>query len=211
VGSIDDWDTFLKSAYDSLKPGGWVQSFEPSPQWESDDDSIPEDTALKQWGRFFVEGGRKFGRSFTVVDDGLQRKSMESAGFVDIDEYNIKVRCYFFLLSSLCPRRKGTYVHYSNPLESGPPMRSCESGGHSSGLQWSEMPRAWSYSLRVRWAGRRRRFLFFWPSSGVRCAPAGTMPITEIRSCGAGSPNDSRGLCFRLRRGPTMLYLDVVK
>ncbi|KAK5657221.1 hypothetical protein OQA88_3279 [Cercophora sp. LCS_1] len=91
VGSIDDWNALFKRAYDSLKPGGWIQSFEPSPEWETEDDgTLPEDTALGQWGRIFVEWGRRSGRSFTVVADELQRKGMESAGFVDIDEFNTK-------------------------------------------------------------------------------------------------------------------------
>lgn len=52
---------------------------------------IPEDSALSQWGKFFVEGGKIIGRPFTVLDDGLQRKGMEAAGFVDIQEFDYKV------------------------------------------------------------------------------------------------------------------------
>ncbi|KAK4449736.1 S-adenosyl-L-methionine-dependent methyltransferase [Podospora aff. communis PSN243] len=90
VGSIDDWNALLKRAYDSLKPGGWLQSFEPSVVWETDDGTLPKDSALYQWGPIFTEWGAKSGRSFTVLEDGLQRKAMESAGFVDIDEFNTK-------------------------------------------------------------------------------------------------------------------------
>jgi len=59
--------------------------------WETDDGTLPKDSALYQWGPIFTEWGAKSGRSFTVVDDELQRKAMESAGFVDIDEFNTKV------------------------------------------------------------------------------------------------------------------------
>jgi len=90
VGSIQDWDSLFRNAYETLKPGGWVQSYEPSPEWETDDDTIPADSALKQWGRLFIEGGRKLGRSFTVVADGTQRNAMERAGFVGIDEFDVK-------------------------------------------------------------------------------------------------------------------------
>ncbi|KAK7416176.1 hypothetical protein QQX98_005373 [Neonectria punicea] len=51
---------------------------------DCDDGSITEKSAMHQWGRFFVEGGRKIGRSFTIVEDGVQKKSMEDAGFVPI-------------------------------------------------------------------------------------------------------------------------------
>lgn len=50
---------------------------------------------MHQWGKFFVEGGKKIGRSFTIVEDGVQRSAMEKAGFVDLEEKNFKVSCPF--------------------------------------------------------------------------------------------------------------------
>ena len=91
MGSIDDWTALFERARDCLKPGGWLESYEMSPIWMSDEARITPDTALGQWGKIFVEGGRCSGRPFTVVDDGLQRKAMEAAGFVDIQERDIKV------------------------------------------------------------------------------------------------------------------------
>ena len=91
VGSIDDWYLLFKRAYACLKPGGWLESYEMSTVWESDDGSVGENTALAQWGKFYVEGGRQSGRTFTVVYDDLQRKAMEAAGFVEIGERDIKV------------------------------------------------------------------------------------------------------------------------
>ncbi|KAK0631451.1 S-adenosyl-L-methionine-dependent methyltransferase [Immersiella caudata] len=91
VGSIDDWNALFKRAYDSLKPGGWFQSYEPSPVWETDDGpALPKDSALYQWGTICTGWGAKAGRSFTVVADGVQRVAMEAAGFVDVDEVNTK-------------------------------------------------------------------------------------------------------------------------
>ena len=55
---------------------------------------MTDKSALAQWGRFFVEGGKKINRTFTMVPDGLQREAMEKAGFVDIEEKNIKVAFY---------------------------------------------------------------------------------------------------------------------
>lgn len=91
VGSIDDWDALFQKAWNCLRPGGWLESYEISPAWESDDDSIPTDSAMGQWGGIFIEGGRQSGRSFTVVKDEVQRKAMEAAGFQGIQEKNIKV------------------------------------------------------------------------------------------------------------------------
>ncbi|KAM0549227.1 hypothetical protein ACHAPJ_009537 [Fusarium lateritium] len=45
---------------------------------------------MGQWGKFFIEGGKKLGSTFTVVEDGIQRKEMEKAGFVDIQEFDFK-------------------------------------------------------------------------------------------------------------------------
>ena len=68
-----------------------MESLEPSPIVESDHVQIPEDAALHQWGKFYVEGGKILGRSFTVMNDNLQRKGMEAAGFVDLQEFEYKV------------------------------------------------------------------------------------------------------------------------
>lgn len=57
----------------------------------SDDDSVPEKSAISQWGKFFENGGKTMGRSFLVVHEGTQRKAMEEAGFVDIQEWEFKV------------------------------------------------------------------------------------------------------------------------
>lgn len=91
-GSIADWDALFADAYRTCKPGGWLESHEASAIARSDHEEIPDSAAISQWTKFFVEGGRKTGRLFTVVDDGLQRKAMEKAGFVDIQEHNWKVR-----------------------------------------------------------------------------------------------------------------------
>lgn len=91
VGSIADWNELFKEAYAATRPGGWVESTEGSPHMVADDGSVAEDSAISQWGKFFEEGGRKMGRSFMVVDEGTQRAAMEQAGFVDIEERDIKV------------------------------------------------------------------------------------------------------------------------
>lgn len=58
---------------------------------ESDDGTIKDSDAMGQWGKLFTEGGNKIGRSFRIVIDGTLRKAMEDAGFVDIEERDVKV------------------------------------------------------------------------------------------------------------------------
>ncbi|KAK3357809.1 S-adenosyl-L-methionine-dependent methyltransferase [Lasiosphaeria hispida] len=91
LGCIPDWTHLFKQAFATLKPGGYLESYEGSPNVYTDDDTLPPTSAIAQWGPLFINGGKAIGRSFTIVDDGVQRKAMEEAGFVDIEEKRIKV------------------------------------------------------------------------------------------------------------------------
>jgi ubiquinone/menaquinone biosynthesis C-methylase UbiE len=91
VGCIPDWTEQFKQAFKVLKPGGYLESFEASPRIESDDGTVAPGSPLNRWGDIFLKAGEKSGRSFTVIEEGLQRKSMEEAGFVDLQEWNFKV------------------------------------------------------------------------------------------------------------------------
>ncbi|CRK22789.1 hypothetical protein BN1708_013496 [Verticillium longisporum] len=91
-GAITDWPALFREAYRTARPGGWCQSCEAECLIRSDDGSITPDTAMGSlWSRLFVEGGQRFGRSFTVLSDELQRQGMQEAGFVDLHEVNFKV------------------------------------------------------------------------------------------------------------------------
>ncbi|KAJ4033704.1 hypothetical protein NW758_011312 [Fusarium oxysporum] len=91
VGSIVDWPGLFKQAYKCLKPGGYIESHEASPCIGSDDNSVSEDSAMGQWGKIFMEGGRKLQRPFSILEDNVQVESMKEAGFVTIGEEEIKV------------------------------------------------------------------------------------------------------------------------
>ncbi|KAL6408436.1 hypothetical protein AUP68_08293 [Ilyonectria robusta] len=91
-GCIADWTALFKQAYKCLKPGGIIETMEPSANIESDDGTVEESSAMGQWGKIFIEGGQKIGRTFTVFQDNVQSKSLEEAGFVDLHEHQYKVR-----------------------------------------------------------------------------------------------------------------------
>ncbi|KAL1874364.1 hypothetical protein VTK73DRAFT_447 [Phialemonium thermophilum] len=56
VGSIDDWTALMRRAYDALRPGGYIESFEASSCIVSDDGSVTDDSAMGQWGPDSAEG-----------------------------------------------------------------------------------------------------------------------------------------------------------
>jgi len=90
-GSITDWNALFENAYRVCKPGGWVESYEPTCNAESDDGTVPPGSAHSEWGKFFVEGAKKMGRSCTIVEDDIQIEAMKNAGFVDIKYVDKKV------------------------------------------------------------------------------------------------------------------------
>ncbi|KAL2017405.1 hypothetical protein VTK56DRAFT_2207 [Thermocarpiscus australiensis] len=87
-GSIADWAELFRQAYRVLRPGGYVESFEADAHVTSEDGSIAAGSPLDQWAKVFAEGGKKFGRSFLVVEEDLQRKGLEAAGFTNLVEWN---------------------------------------------------------------------------------------------------------------------------
>lgn len=93
-GAIADWTALFQEAFRACKPGGWAESSECEPVAISDDGTVTAEksTLGSVWGKLFVDGGKKMGRSFAVLSENLQRKWMEEAGFVDIQKYNYKVR-----------------------------------------------------------------------------------------------------------------------
>lgn len=85
IGTIADWTKFYGEAFRVCAPGGWMETHESTVEWRSDvEGAIPEDSAMGQWSKVYWEGGRKFGRTFRVIEEDIQRKGMEEAGFVDI-------------------------------------------------------------------------------------------------------------------------------
>lgn len=91
-GTIADWTALFKEAHRTLTGGGWVQDCQIDPRFRSDDGTTDEVEAMQRWSRLFEESGVKTGASFTAVADGLQRKSLEEAGFEDVQTKTFKVR-----------------------------------------------------------------------------------------------------------------------
>lgn len=90
-GAITDWTALFREAHRCTRPGGWIQSCEIDPCFESDDGTIEGNSAIETWNALFLEGGKKLGNSFSVVKENLQVEAMHEAGFVDIRQVDHKV------------------------------------------------------------------------------------------------------------------------
>ncbi|KAI8710567.1 Asparaginase [Fusarium sp. LHS14.1] len=86
AGSITDWDKFAKHAFAALQPGGYFECHELSMSFGSDDNTHENCASIIEWEEFWKDVGTNSGRSFTVVEDGRLKKSMELAGFKDIQK-----------------------------------------------------------------------------------------------------------------------------
>ncbi|KAF4998317.1 hypothetical protein FDECE_11834 [Fusarium decemcellulare] len=91
IGSIKDWPSLMKQAFRVCKPGGYVESYKGSPDIESNDDTVPEGSAMADWGPIFKKAGVKIGRPFTVLHEDLARGTMKEAEFVDIESRDFKI------------------------------------------------------------------------------------------------------------------------
>lgn len=98
IGAVQDWPALYAQAFAALKPGGWLESYEPASTFESDDGTVTDDCAVMQWTKIFIEGGKKLGRSFTIYEDGVQKTAMEEVGFVGVDTRELKVCFVLFSL-----------------------------------------------------------------------------------------------------------------
>ena len=118
AASVADWGALFKEAYRCLKPGGYLESMEPSPHLKSDDGSVDPESAMAMWANIFVKGGKKSGRTWTVVDDDVQEKGMADAGFEKLDVTSFKVRNSSGCLSGkgYTTRQNVTQLLGSNPM-----------------------------------------------------------------------------------------------
>ncbi|KAK3401541.1 S-adenosyl-L-methionine-dependent methyltransferase [Sordaria brevicollis] len=78
----------MKSAYDQLKPGGWMEWQDYYPHIQSLDNTIAG-TALERWTRMYVEGGQRLGRD--MLAPRRYKEWMEETGFVNVVEEKLVI------------------------------------------------------------------------------------------------------------------------
>ena len=81
-GSIADYSRFFRQSLENLQPGGWIELQDFIYPMITDDDTMPEDSAICRWSRMLNEAFRANGRP---VDTAFHyEKQLADAGFVDI-------------------------------------------------------------------------------------------------------------------------------
>ncbi|KAH8692097.1 S-adenosyl-L-methionine-dependent methyltransferase [Talaromyces proteolyticus] len=84
TGSIANWPRLFEQAFENLNPGGYMELADISFPARVDDDSYPENSALRRWSDLMLESAKKLGRYANSA--ALYKRQMIDAGFVDVVE-----------------------------------------------------------------------------------------------------------------------------
>lgn len=88
VGSVKNIGELYKRAFDALKPGGSLQGVEIQFGTFCDDDSLPEDAALRQWTSLMEDAFGKIGASPPMAED--YERWMRETGFENVHMHIFK-------------------------------------------------------------------------------------------------------------------------
>jgi hypothetical protein len=80
-GCVANYPALYSEVYSALKHGAWFEQAEISVQSKSADGSVIG-TNLEKFGQLAIEGGKKFGKSFSIAEDS--EKLITEAGFVNV-------------------------------------------------------------------------------------------------------------------------------
>jgi trans-aconitate methyltransferase len=89
-GSIKDWAKLYRQAFQSLKPGGWLEVQEYETWLQSDDDpDLGRAPYIKQFQEELNKASRVFGKELNVASQ--QKRHFIDTGFVDVHDDIYKV------------------------------------------------------------------------------------------------------------------------
>ncbi|KAF7594821.1 hypothetical protein BBP40_008151 [Aspergillus hancockii] len=89
AGSISNWDRLFMQAFAHTKPGGYIEIQEFRAWFFAQDGELPEDSNIRQWNRYIVEGMAAFGKPIDIVEE-LSEK-LNATGFIDVHDDVLKV------------------------------------------------------------------------------------------------------------------------
>ncbi|KAK0702246.1 S-adenosyl-L-methionine-dependent methyltransferase [Lasiosphaeris hirsuta] len=87
-GSLANYQQFIKTSYENLEPGGWIEIQEACSPYRSDDGTLLEESDLGQVGVHFNNALALAGRR--MVDGGELESWLKDAGFVNLTRHQFK-------------------------------------------------------------------------------------------------------------------------
>ncbi|KAL8698147.1 MAG: hypothetical protein Q9224_001985 [Gallowayella concinna] len=90
LGSLRDWPFFFTQSFKHLRPGGYIECQEIPVDARTDDNSLPENSALTAWCKLQGDAMRKIGMELVVTGDEIKNQMLE-AGFVDVEVKEFKI------------------------------------------------------------------------------------------------------------------------
>ncbi|KAI5802980.1 UMTA methyltransferase family protein [Geopyxis carbonaria] len=84
MGCVSDWPKLFAQSMKALRPGGYLESAEPSLRIYSDDGTLAPDCPMARWSSGMQQGMSKLGKEGNIAH--LTKGWMQDAGFVDIHE-----------------------------------------------------------------------------------------------------------------------------
>lgn len=88
-GSVADWPKLIGNVHANLVPGGYIEAVDWETYSRTDDDSLPQDSALNQWQKELNDAAVKFGREMRTA--AKLKDWITATGFEDVHEEMIKV------------------------------------------------------------------------------------------------------------------------
>ncbi|KAI0010898.1 S-adenosyl-L-methionine-dependent methyltransferase [Xylariaceae sp. FL0662B] len=86
IMAIKDWSKLLKTSYEHLKPGGWLELQEIHHFPMSSNSTMSEDHPVAQYWRYVDAGLESLGVPFRFSDEGRIAELMRDCGFVNVTQ-----------------------------------------------------------------------------------------------------------------------------
>lgn len=88
-GSVANWSSLFTEAFQSLKPGGWLEMQEFDVWFRSEGAELPEDSKIAEWQRYLDQASLMFGKRLNIANEFKEK--MIEVGFENVRDDIIKV------------------------------------------------------------------------------------------------------------------------
>ncbi|KAI1454082.1 S-adenosyl-L-methionine-dependent methyltransferase [Annulohypoxylon moriforme] len=86
IMAIKDWDKLLRTSYEHLRPGGWIELQEIHHFPTSSNNTLASDHPVAQYWQYVDEGLINLGVSFRTSNEGRIAAAMRECGYVNVTE-----------------------------------------------------------------------------------------------------------------------------